>query len=162
MVLPLSCTSSVRSRRNRNISGTFRELRRKARGLPIEFHVNASPAVIRDCLSRAIDEQTEPERCEQFGIGVVEAMAAGCIPFVVANGGPSEFVREGKTGFLYTSVGELVDKTLTLLRDPQWTVVISQTACYISNLVRHITLKEASEKYSARRDAMFFCADSTS
>ena len=116
----------------------FSELRRKARGLPIEFHVNASPAVIRDCLSRAtiywhatgfgIDQQTEPERCEQFGIGVVEAMAAGCIPFVVANGGPSEFVREGETGFLYTSVGELVDKTLTLLRDPQWTAVISQAA----------------------------------
>jgi O-antigen biosynthesis protein len=114
------------------------ELRRKARGLPIEFHVNASPAIIRDCLSRAticwhatgfgIDQQTEPERCEQFGIGVVEAMAAGCIPFVVANGGPSEFVHEGETGFLYTSVGELVDKTLTLLRDPRRRVVISQAA----------------------------------
>jgi O-antigen biosynthesis protein len=116
----------------------FSELRRTARGLPIEFHVNASPAIIRDCLSRAticwhatgfgIDQQTEPERCEQFGIGVVEAMAAGCIPFVVANGGPSEFVREGETGFLYTSVEELVDKTLAPLRDPQWRVAISQAA----------------------------------
>jgi O-antigen biosynthesis protein len=116
----------------------FSELRRKARGLPIEFHVNASPAVIRDCLSRAticwhatgfgINQQTDPERCEQFGTGVVEALAAGCIPFVVANGGPSEFVHEGETGFLYTSVGELVDKTLTLLRDPQRRVVISQAA----------------------------------
>jgi glycosyltransferase involved in cell wall biosynthesis len=75
-----------------------------------------------------IDQQTEPERCEQFGTGVVEAMAAGCIPFVVANGGPSEFVHEGETGFLYTSVGELVDKTLTLLRDPQRRVLISQAA----------------------------------
>ena len=55
-------------------------------------------------------------------------MAAGCIPFVVANGGPSEFVHEGETGFLYTSVGELVDKTLTLLRDPQRMAKVSQAA----------------------------------
>ena len=116
----------------------FVELSQKAQGLPIEFHVNASPAVIQDCLSRAtiywhatgfgIDQRTAPERCEHFGIGVVEAMAAGCIPFVVANGGPAEFVREGQTGFRYTSVRQLVDKTSTLLGDQQRMVSISQAA----------------------------------
>ena len=116
----------------------FSKLRRNGRSLPIEYHVNASPAVMRDCLSRAticwhatgfgVDPQKEPERCEQFGIGIVEAMAAGCVPFVVASGGPSEFVHEGETGFLYTSVGELVDKTLTLLRDPLRMAIVSQAA----------------------------------
>jgi GT2 family glycosyltransferase/glycosyltransferase involved in cell wall biosynthesis len=137
----------------------FSELRRKARGLPIEFHVNASPAVIRDCLSRAticwhatgfgIDQQTEPERCEQFGTGVVEAMAAGCIPFVVANGGPSEYVREGETGFLYTSVGELVDKTLMLLRDPQSAVVISEAARRRAECFSEATFKVNWRKFLA-------------
>ena len=145
----------------------FSELRRKARGLPIEFHVDASPAVIRDCLSRAticwhatgfgIDQQTEPERCEQFGTGVVEAMAAGCIPFVVANGGPSEFVREGETGFLYTSVGELVDKTLTLLRDRQRTAVISQAATRYAEYFSEASFKMTwRTRLLTQHDAVFF------
>jgi glycosyltransferase involved in cell wall biosynthesis len=39
---------------------------------------------------------------ETFGISVVEAMAAGCIPVVYNNGGPKETV--GSCGFLYNTV----------------------------------------------------------
>ena len=105
----------------------FDELRRQAAGLPVRFHANAAPAALRALLARAticwhatgfeVDQRVAPERCEYFGIGIVEAMAHGCIPFVVANGGPCEFVRESDTGFLYASIAELVNKTVNLLRD---------------------------------------------
>src|SRR5258706_15050608 len=55
-------------------------------------------------------------------------MAAGCIPFVVGNGAPVEFVREGESGFQYTAVQELVAKTQHILRDPGRTATISQRA----------------------------------
>ena len=69
-----------------------------------------------------------PEKCEHFGISIVEAMAAGCVPFVVANGGPPEFVIEGETGFQYSNVSELVAKTRALLGDPYLQGKISRSA----------------------------------
>lgn len=109
----------------------YLSLRRRAEGLPIEFHANASSSEVHRWLSRAalywhatgfdVDPRVSPERCEHFGISVVEAMSAGCVPFVVANGGPPEFVREGETGFHYSTVDELVTKTQRLLCEPtQW------------------------------------------
>lgn len=92
-----------------------------AAGLPITFHANAAPAVVRDLLQRAdyywhaagfdIDPALRPEICEHFGISILEAMAAGCLPFVVNNGGPVEFVREGETGYVYSTIDGLVAKT---------------------------------------------------
>ena len=58
-----------------------------------------------------------PDRCEHFGVSILEAMAHGCVPFVVANGGPIEFVRENDTGFQYDTLDELVAKTRRLTVD---------------------------------------------
>lgn len=44
---------------------------------------------------------------EHFGIAIVEAMAAGCIPIVHNSGGPIEIIQEGKYGFTYNSPSEL-------------------------------------------------------
>jgi len=43
---------------------------------------------------------------EHFGISIIEAMAAGCIPVVHDSGGPREAV--GNSGFLYNTVEECV------------------------------------------------------
>ena len=116
----------------------FNMLASRARGLPIIFHTNVPHDVFQDVLVGSaiywhaagfgVDSGMSPEKCEHFGIGVVEAMANGCIPFVVASGGPPEFVREGDTGFQYRTVRELVTKTQALLSEPTQMVVIAELA----------------------------------
>lgn len=55
--------------------------------------------------------ETDPMNMEHFGISTVEAMAAGCIPVVFNGGGQTEIVEEGKTGFLWNTTDELIQKT---------------------------------------------------
>jgi len=116
----------------------FATLNRIAGDLPVRFHPNAPPEQVRDLLTRAsiywhatgfeIDPRLRPDVCEHFGISIVEAMAYGCIPLVVANGGPVEFVREGDTGFRYDTIGELITKTRHLAADQPALASISQRA----------------------------------
>jgi GT2 family glycosyltransferase/glycosyltransferase involved in cell wall biosynthesis len=116
----------------------FAALTRIANDLPIRFHPNASPERVNDLLARAsvywhatgfeIDPRLRPDVCEHFGISIVEAMGHGCVPFVVANGGPVEFVREGDTGFHYDTIDELVGKTLRLAADRPALASVSQRA----------------------------------
>ena len=110
----------------------------KADGLPVVFHPDASLEVINNVLLRAsiywhgtgygVDPSLKPEMCEPFGISVVEAMAAGCVPFVVSNGGPTEFVIENETGLQYATIDELVVKTGALLRSPERIASLSEAA----------------------------------
>ena len=57
------------------------------------------------------DPETEPEKFEHFGISVVEAMAAGCLPLVLAGGGPAEIVTSGYDGWTFKTLDELTDLT---------------------------------------------------
>ena len=52
---------------------------------------------------------------EAFGIGVVEMLKAGCIPFVPDRGGPPEIV--GEPGLCYADVDDGVTKIDAVLRD---------------------------------------------
>lgn len=52
-----------------------------------------------------------PEATEHLGISVLEAMIVGCITFAHNSGGPKETIENGKTGFLYGTIDELVNKT---------------------------------------------------
>jgi glycosyltransferase involved in cell wall biosynthesis len=63
------------------------------------------------------DEKKHPEKFEHFGITTVEAMAAGCIPVVINNGGQSEIIREGYNGFLFKDIMELKEKTLMICNE---------------------------------------------
>ena len=116
----------------------YDQMVQKAEGLPIVFHPDASLEVINNVLLRAsiywhgkgygVDPSLKPEICEPFGISVVEAMAAGCVPFVVSNGGPTEFVIEDETGLQYATINELVAKTAALLRSPERVACLSDAA----------------------------------
>ena len=63
------------------------------------------------------DEKKSPEKVEHFGITVVEAMAAGCIPIVYNAGGYKEIITV-QNGFLWREIDELVSITNDLTKKP--------------------------------------------
>lgn len=99
-------------------------LKESAKDYPIEIIENAPFAKLKEIVGKAqffwsaagydVDEQKHPEKLEHFGMTVVEAMAAGCIPFVFNAGGHKEIIEEKKDGFLWKSKQELVKKTYAI------------------------------------------------
>ncbi len=65
-----------------------------------------------------VNTDVEPEKAEHFGITILEAMSAGCIPVVFATGGPLEIVDHGVNGFLVGSIEEMADWSARILL--QW------------------------------------------
>jgi GT2 family glycosyltransferase/glycosyltransferase involved in cell wall biosynthesis len=92
-----------------------------AMDLPVSFHIDAERDEISALMESSsiywhgagfeVDPELYPERCEHFGISLVEAMGSRVIPVVVGNGGPDEIVRFGINGFKYQSVEGLVRRT---------------------------------------------------
>jgi len=106
----------------------LRDLRERARDFRVQFHLSVPLAALGDLYQRAslywhatgymVWEKFFPERLEHFGISVVEAMSAGALPLVCANGGPAELVADGVTGFHWRSEAELAEKSLYALNLP--------------------------------------------
>jgi glycosyltransferase involved in cell wall biosynthesis len=92
-----------------------------AEGLPVTFQIDAERDEVSALMESSsiywhgagFDEDPElyPERCEHFGISLVEAMGSRLIPVVVGNGGPDEIVQFGVNGFKYQSLEGLVRRT---------------------------------------------------
>ena len=61
-----------------------------------------------------VDEEKHPEMVEHFGIAPLEAMAAGCLTFCYSAGGPKELIKDGKNGFLFSRVDELINKMIKI------------------------------------------------
>ena len=99
----------------------YDECVRLAEGLAVRFYPNASRGEIGRLYSQCscywhgaglgANPETEPEKFEHFGISVVEAMAAGCLPFVLGHGGPAEIVTSGSDGWIFKTVDELTELT---------------------------------------------------
>lgn len=114
------------------------QLKREAEGYPVEILENLPFTEIKNLYAKAkifwsasgfgINEQEEPEKVEHFGITVVEAMAAGCVPIVVNKGGHKEIVDSGQDGFLWGSIEELGDITLDLIDNEERRREIAQSA----------------------------------
>jgi glycosyltransferase involved in cell wall biosynthesis len=101
------------------------ELQKMARGLPVNFHVNPTQEALcglyRDAAiywhgtGLQCDLKREPEKAEHFGISIVEAMSAECVPLAFNAGGPCEIIAHGVDGFLYDTTDSLVELTVKLL-----------------------------------------------
>src|SRR4051812_44055062 len=97
---------------------------RLAEGMSVSFYPNASReeigALYRRCTcywhgtGLGADPIAEPEKFEHFGITVVEAMAEGCLPLVLAHGGPAELITSGYDGWHFNTLAELVELTARL------------------------------------------------
>ena len=108
----------------------FEEVRRRSAGFRLELHSEcghrrvAPGAVDRDrllarCRIGCRSDFEEPERVEHFGISVVEAMGHGCVPVVIAAGGPLETVRDGVDGIHCRTLGDMVGATRRILSDSE-------------------------------------------
>jgi GT2 family glycosyltransferase/glycosyltransferase involved in cell wall biosynthesis len=96
-----------------------------AEGLPVEFHLDAPKEILSELYRDAAvywhatgfgaDLAKEPGRAEHFGIAIVEAMSAECVPVVFGAGGPAEIITQGVDGFLFSTEGELVSSTSKLM-----------------------------------------------
>lgn len=103
-------------------------LERLSVGLDVEIRVNIGRAELESLYRRAFclwhatgygeDSDRHPELMEHFGIVVVEAMSAGCVPLVFAIGGPSETVSDGVDGLTWTELEQLVSATVSLADNP--------------------------------------------
>jgi GT2 family glycosyltransferase len=92
-----------------------------AEDLPVTFQIDAERDEISGLMESSsiywhgagfdVDPELYPERCEHFGISLVEAMGSKLIPVVVGNGGPDEIVQFGINGFKYQSLEGLVRRT---------------------------------------------------
>ena len=99
-------------------------LRREAAGLPVVFHINASSEQLALLYKDAtlywhaagldVPLTEYPAGAEHFGITILEAMSAGCVPLAFNAGGPREIIEDGVNGMLYVTTGELVKKSLYL------------------------------------------------
>ncbi len=104
------------------------ECRRLAQGLPVHFHVDASPSELQGLYESASiywhatgygeSEWRNPIKCEHFGISVVEAMAGGCVPVVIGKGGIPEIVEHGRSGFHWQTGADWRRYTLAVAGNP--------------------------------------------
>ncbi len=102
-------------------------LKRMARDYPIEIHSNVSGDKLQTALETSsilwhsmgygVDANAEPKRMEHFGMVATEAMAAGCVPIVFNGGGLREIVVHGESGFLWSTIDELIQRTKLLTSD---------------------------------------------
>ena len=107
----------------------FVECQRLSQGLPVHFHVDVSPNTLARLYASSsvywhgagfgVDTTLEPEKCEYFGVSIVEAMSAGVIPLVVNNGGPAIIVQDSWNGYCYDTEDRLIELTREILLQPE-------------------------------------------
>jgi glycosyltransferase involved in cell wall biosynthesis len=102
----------------------LRSLTEKNKGYPVFFHVNCAFGLLHQLYNEAaifwhaagydVEEELHPENVEHFGMTTVEAMSAGCIPVVVKKGGQKEIVLDGINGFSWSTMDELIGRSVEI------------------------------------------------
>ena len=114
------------------------EVRQAAYGLPVRIHAGVPRQELDEVLGHAsifwhatgiaYSEQENPELMEHFGMSAAEAMAAGCVPVVVGRGGLKEVAGPDLLGWTWQSWDECVQKTKTLIENPELRASLSEKA----------------------------------
>ena len=119
---------------NRYISA----LKKSIGTLPVSLILNPQLSQLQKLYSQAkifwsatgfgADEKLEPLKVEHFGIAVVEAMSAGCVPIVSDLGGYREIITTGRDGFLCSDLSALGKVTCKLITHPDLLTALSKMA----------------------------------
>lgn len=98
-----------------------------SKNFPIELIINPSFTELTHLYQKSkiywhaagygVDQVLHPEFTEHFGISVVEAMAAGCVPLVVNKGGLPEIVVSKQNGYIWENIEQLTSKTQLLINN---------------------------------------------
>lgn len=114
------------------------ELRRSAKGTEIDILENVSFEKLNDYYEDAKiywhaagfgeDLEKFPEYAEHFGITTVEAMGHGAVPVVINAGGQAEIVEDKKSGLLWNTKEELIEKTNILMKNKDFWQELSKGA----------------------------------
>jgi glycosyltransferase involved in cell wall biosynthesis len=111
------------------------DCRSMAEGLPVSFHVDAPAEELKELYESASIYwhatgygDRDPIRFEHFGITVVEAMAAGCVPIIIDKGAAAELVDDGESGLLWQSVAELKQHTRRVAADDRLRARLAERA----------------------------------
>ena len=100
--------------------------------------------------------QSDPSLVEHFGMSIVEAMQNHCVPVVFDGGGQREIVEQGISGFRFSSLKELKDRTLDVMRDDSLWHKLSQGA-YARGMLftREVFVARVKELFSQIMDKYF-------
>lgn len=109
--------------------GYIRELRSKAEGEPVHFHIDAPSESLKSLMKSAKlywhatgcneNQLMDPYKLEHFGISTVEAMSYGCVPAAFACGGQIEIIENGESGLLWSDADELVGLSSEILQNSE-------------------------------------------
>lgn len=126
---------------NTNVGTTpsdIENLKTLATGFNIEFVLNPNLKDLRTLNSKSsifwsasgygVDENSDPEKVEHFGMTVVEAMSAGAVPIITKLGGHREIISSGEDGYLWDTLEELEKVTIELAKDGKKTAYMSKFA----------------------------------
>jgi len=87
-------------------------------------------------------------KTEPFGISVVEAMAAGCVPIVYKDFGPwFDIIEEGRYGFGFSNVYELAHRIDDLILDNSFFTAQSEVAYQRAQYFREERFRNEIERY---------------
>ena len=122
----------------------LQDLKKMAAGLEVNFYPNLGYDDLIKLYGKASlywhaagFGEDDPTKMEHFGIATVEAMAAGCVPVVIRQGGQIEIVDNGKNGFLWNSLQELEDQSFRLMIDQKlWKALSSASIIKSRNFSR--------------------------
>lgn len=125
----------------------LRLLKKNSRGYAIKIMENLPIQKLYDLYAKSSiywhatgfgeDENKNPEKMEHFGISTVEASAAGAIPIVIGFGGQKEIVSDARNGLLWITKAQLLEQTLSIIKNPKRMQKISKAA--IANSKRFST-----------------------
>jgi glycosyltransferase involved in cell wall biosynthesis len=109
-------------------AGYYERIAAMADGYPIHLHGDAPYAVLQDLYRRAaiywhaagygVNAGVDPANLEHFGMTTAEAMACGAVPVVIRAGGQPEVVEQEVSGFHWSDLDELRERTLQLICQP--------------------------------------------
>jgi len=115
---------------SRDKTGYYEEL---MRNLPQNCEIVLAPLMKSKELLQRAKVYIHCARDEQFGITIVEAMAAGLVPVVHDSGGPRELVVD-TAGFRWTDTAEAVRQVERLVGDESLRTSMAETARLRANL----------------------------